>query len=162
MLKTERMAKGALARSLNMYQHILKCSSLPRTLIRAKHDILDENTAVSGEQQKIEGQTHASTDHNHVEIRSGLGGRVPKHSVRRHSSGSDSATMRRSEGCIARFDKSRSRKERGRRRNGSHSKSCRKSPFQRAHADDGRARGDDCMEVGVHGRSPILSICKAS
>lgn len=100
MLKAERMAKGALARSLNMYQHELKCSSLPRTLIRAKHDILDENTAMSGEQQKIEGQTHASTDHNHVEIRSGLRGRVPKHSVRRHSSGSDSATMRRSEGAL--------------------------------------------------------------
>lgn len=75
---------------------------------------------------------------------------MPKHSVRRHSSGSDSATMRRSEGCIVRFDKSISRKKRGRRRNGSHSKSGRKSPFQRAHADDSRGSGDDCVEVGVH------------
>lgn len=86
---------------------------------------------------------------------------MSKHSVRCHSSDSDSTTMRRGKGRIAMFGKSMPREEKSRggdkpfpeRKKIGRSESgiCKKLPFQTsAHADDSGSWDDDCVKVGVH------------
>lgn len=139
VLESERVAADEVSDILTCVHGVGLVDSLPRTLVRTKHDV-------------------PGTDHDHVKVRSGLRGRGTEHCSRCHSSGSDIAG-----GCgggqdsgEAGFGDPREERRRGVQgpRSGGVERTEREgsTSWEGGEAEHWRQRGliEDGAEVGVH------------